>query len=313
MASEIFIPNSLAFPEEGARDCRWGDGSYRPGERRACRTAMDQLMKAPWLHFFSEFVGTALLIAVGLSVVILNFGAGSPVVALFPNPGIRLVITGFLFGATGGIIALSPIGKVSGAHINPVVSLAFCLLGKLRARHALGYVLAQLCGAGLGGLPLLAWGRMGASIAFGATVPGTGYSAVAATLGELATTSALIIGLIIFLGHPRLRVFTPCLFPFLYAVMVYLEAPISGTSTNPARSLGPALISGDWHDWWVYWVGPVLGSLVGLGIYRLTRLRLHKLEVEVAKLYHFGYDPHGLFRWERNEGGCDQSQSQPKG
>jgi aquaporin Z len=274
---------------------------------------MDQLIKAPWLHFLSEFVGTALLISVGLSVVILNFGAGGPVVSLFPNPGIRRVITGFLFGAVGGLIALSPIGKVSGAHINPVVSLAFCLLGKLRPRHAVGYVLAQLCGAGFGGLPLLAWGRMGASIAFGATVPGPGYSAVAATLGELATTSALVIALFLFLGHRRLRVFTPCLFPFLYAVMVYLEAPISGTSTNPARSLGPAFISGDWCDWWVYWVGPVLGSLVGLSVYSLTRLRLRSLEVEVAKLYHFGYDPHRFFRWGQSEGGRGQSQSRRKG
>jgi aquaporin Z len=274
---------------------------------------MHQLMKTPWLHFLSEFFGTALLISVGLSVVILNFGARSPVVSLLPNPGIRRVITGFLFGAIGGIIALSPIGKVSGAHINPVVSLAFWFVGKLRARHAVGYVVAQLCGAGFGGLPLLAWGRMGASVAFGATVPGTDYSAVAATLGELATTSALIVGLFLFLGHRRLRVFTPCLFPFLYAVMVYLEAPISGTSTNPARSLGPALISGKWRDWWVYWVGPVLGSLVGLSLYRLTRLGLKGVEVEVAKLYHFEYDPRGFFRWEGSEEDRDQWQSKRNG
>jgi hypothetical protein len=63
----------------------------------------------------------------------------------------------------------------------------------------------------------------------------------------------------------------------------------------------------------VYWVGPVLGSLIGLGLYSLTRLRLQILEVEVAKLYHFEYDPHGFFRWERSEGARDQVQDRPNG
>ena len=59
----------------------------------------------------------------------------------------------------------------------------------------------------------------------------------------------------------RLRPFTPALFPVLYAVMVYLEAPVSGTSTNPARSLGPAIVSGSWHGWWISWAGPFVGTL----------------------------------------------------
>ncbi|MEJ2699751.1 MAG: aquaporin, partial [Desulfuromonadales bacterium] len=90
-----------------------------------------------------------------------------------------------------------------------------------------------------------------------------------------------------------LRPFTPALFPFLYAVMVFLEAPISGTSTNPARSLGPALISGAWQGWWIYWIGPLLGALLGVTVFRFTRLRL--LTVEVAKLYHFEHDRYGVF------------------
>jgi aquaporin Z len=115
-----------------------------------------------------------------------------------------------------------------------------------------------------------------------------------ATLGELGTTFMLIIGLFIFLGHQRLRQFTPLLFPFLYAIMVYLEAPVSGTSTNPARSLGPALISGNWTGWWVYWVGPLTGTIIALLV--LNHRWLIKFKVEVAKLYHFEHDPHGIFR-----------------
>lgn len=248
---------------------------------------------APWLLFGAELVGTALLVGVGLSIVIVNFGQGSPMAQLIPAAGERRLLTGFLFGTTGALIALSPLGKESGAHINPVVTLAFWLVGKLRSRHALGYILAQCAGAILGALPLLAWGSMGRSVAFGATLPGAGYGVWLALLGEVLATFLLIAGLFFFLGHRRLRRFTPALFPFLYAFLVFLEAPVSGTSTNPARSLGPALIAGEWHGWWLYWLGPLLGTLLGIAAFRFTRLRW--LEIEVAKLYHFEHDRYGIF------------------
>ncbi len=234
-----------------------------------------------------------MLVGVGLSIVILDFGQGSPVVHWLPDAGLRRAITGFLFGSTGALIALSWVGKESGAHINPVVSLAFWLMGKQRGSHAAGYVVAQLIGAMLGALPLLLWGALGRSVAFGATTPGPGYSVGQALLGETVTTLALVAGLFVFLRHDRIRPFTPALFPVLYAVMVFLEAPVSGTSTNPARTLGPAVVSGAWHGWWVYWVGPVAGALLGVALFRFTWLR--EIEVEVAKLYHFRHDPHGIF------------------
>ena len=243
--------------------------------------------------FLAELAGTALLVAVGLSLVILAFGRGSPLLALVPDAGLRRLLTGFLFGSTGALIALSPLGRHSGAHINPVVSTGFWLMGTLRGRHALGYVIAQLLGAALGALPLLAWGRLGRSVDYGATLPGVHYGAAWALAGETITTFALIVLLFFFVRHRGIRAYTPALFPFLYAVMVFVEAPISGTSTNPARSLGPALISGAWQDWWVYWVGPCAGMLLGVALYRYTRLR--DLEIEVAKLYHFEHDPHGVF------------------
>jgi len=249
----------------------------------------------PWLLFGAEALGTALLVAVGISFVVLNFGQDSPVVQLIPNAGARRALTGFLFGTTGALIALSPLGKESGAHINPAVTLAFWLTGKLQAGHAIGYLLSQLIGAALGALPLLAWGQMGRSVAFGATLPGQGYGTGIALLGETITTFLLIAGLFIFLRHRRLRPFTPALFPILYAAMVYLEAPVSGTSTNPARSLGPALISGDWQGWWIYWLGPLLGTLLGVAAFRL---REDWLKIEVAKLYHFGHDRYGVFNRE---------------
>jgi aquaporin Z len=250
-------------------------------------------LKAKWTIFISEFIGTGLLLLVGLSIVILAFGEGSPAIRLIPDEGLRRLITGFLFGTTGALIAVSPVGKHSGAHINPVVTLAFWLMGKLRGDHTITYILAQLAGAIAGTAPLLLWGWMGRSMEYGATLPGFAYGNGGALLGEVATTFALIIGLFLFLRHRSLRSFTPLLFPFLYAIMVYLEAPISGTSTNPARSLGPAVISGDWSAWWVYWVGPLLGTLAAVAFYRNTWLR--RPEIGVAKLFHFEHDPHGIF------------------
>jgi aquaporin Z len=251
-------------------------------------------MRVPAPLLVAEFVGTALLIVVGVSLVILDFGAGSPVLTLLPDAGLRRLLTGFGFGAVGALIAVSPVGKASGAHINPVVTLAFWLKGAIGGRLVAGYVAAQFAGAVVGALPLLAWGRMGRSVQFGATHPGTGYGPGAALLGEIVTTAALVLGLFLFVGHRRLRPFTPLLFPVLYAVMVYLEAPISGTSTNPARSLGPAAVAGAWHGWWVYVVGPVAGALLGVAAHTFTWVR--RFEVEVAKLYHFEHDPHRVLR-----------------
>ena len=154
-----------------------------------------------------------------------------------PGAAGRRFVTGLLFGTTGALIALSPLGKESGAHINPAVTLGFWLEGRLKTRHAVGYVISQLAGAIIGALPLLAWGAIGRSVAYGATVPGHTYGAWWALAGETATTFALVFGLFLFLRHRSLRAFTPALFPPLYAVMVWLEAPVSGTSTNPARSL----------------------------------------------------------------------------
>lgn len=248
----------------------------------------------PWKLFGAELIGTALLVAVGLSIVIFDFGRDSPLAWWLPNASFRRLMTGFFFGATGMAIALSPLGKESGAHINSVVTLGFWMMGRLKARYVLGYVLSQLLGAVLGAAPLLAWGPMGRSVAYGATVPGTGYGTALALLGEAMTTFALVFGLFFFLRHRSLRAFAPALFPPLYAIMVWLEAPLSGTSTNPARSLGPAVISGNWTGWWIYWVGPLIGTLLAVAVHRFAGR--HWLEIAVAKIYHFEHDPYGVFQ-----------------
>jgi aquaporin Z len=245
----------------------------------------------PWTLFISELLGTAILILVGLSLVILMFGTGTPMASLIPSEGLRRLITGFFFGTTGACIALSPVGRISGAHINPAVTLAFRLMGKLDLQTTLGYIGAQLIGAVLGSWPLLLWGGMGKSVAFGATLPGLGYNLSTVFLGEVITTFTMVALLAVFLGFRKIRPFTPAIFPPLYAIMVWAEALISGTSTNPARSLGPSVISGQWQGWWIYWIGPLAGMLLAVLACSFLAKR-----IEVAKLYHFDTDKDRLFR-----------------
>ena len=176
---------------------------------------------------------------------------GSPVPGVLASVGWRLLITGFLFGTTGALIALSPVGKRSGAHINPIVTLAFRLM-ELDSRTSLGYVVAQLSGAILGVPATPCLGRDGPERGVRRHRPGRKPRCrYPVLLGEVITTFAMVTLLCVFLAFRRIRPFTPALFPFLYAFMVYAESPISGTSTNPARSLGPAVISGQWDGWWI--------------------------------------------------------------
>ncbi len=256
------------------------------------RTGKDKIgLSIQWDLYWAELIGTALLVLGGLSLVIIMFGTGSPLPNLIPDEGVRRLITGFLFGTTGALIAVSPVGKTSGAHINPVVTIGFWLAGKLSSVVGLGYIVAQMTGAVIGCLPLLLWGQMGRSVAFGATLPGQGYTLQAAFWGEVITTFTMVSLLCIFLAFRKIRPFTPLLFPPLYSIMVCLEAPLSGTSTNPARSFGPSVISGQWDGWWIYWIAPLIGTLAALIVCSILGKR-----IEVAKLYYFDEDHGGLLR-----------------
>jgi aquaporin Z len=162
---------------------------------------------------------------------------------------------------------------------------------KIDNRTAISYVLGQFAGALIGCIPILAWGSMGSSVSFGATMPGEGYALSTVLLGEIITTFTMVTLLAVFLAFRNLRPYTPSIFPFLYSIMSFLESAISGTSTNPARSFGPAVISGQWDAWWIYLIGPVTGSLLAtLAVSFLAK------RITVAKIYHFDTESDRLFR-----------------
>jgi len=218
------------------------------------------------------------------------FGTGSPMPQLLPSEGLRRLITSFLFGTTGALIALSSVGKESGAHINPGVTVGFWLMGKMKSRVAAGYILAQLSGGNRGLAAASRLGLDGPERGFRRYFTGARVYDGAVLAGEIICTFAMITLLSIFLGFRNIRPFTPALFPPLYSLMVFAEAPISGTSTNPARSLGPAVISGAWQGWWIYWAGPLIGMFLGILACGFLAKR-----IEVAKLYHFESDNRRIF------------------
>ncbi|MBV8329177.1 MAG: aquaporin [Verrucomicrobia bacterium] len=237
--------------------------------------------------YFSELVGTTLLVFLGLSIVIALWGHDAPL-GWVPIPAdTRRLLTGFLFGTVGAAIAFSPIGKMSGAHINPAVTFAFWLEGKLRWRDAGFYVLAQLIGGALGATALFIWGGIGASDAWGASLPMNGVPVLLPIAGETLCTFLLVLLIFVCAAHKVSQPFTPLINPPLFALLTWLEAPLSGASANPARSFGPELAAWLWQGWWIYWIGPCLGAGLAVLLLHFEALRHHR-PIE-ARLFHFGH------------------------
>lgn len=238
-----------------------------------------------WAEYTAELVGAAFNIFVGLSAVVFDFGQGLPMEHLIPDRSIRLLITGLIFSGSGSLFAISPLGKLSGAHINPSVTLAFWAHGKMHRQDAVGYIIAQFLGAILGAILLvLVWGKYAGTVYNGMTLPGAGYALWFVFLAEVFITFLLVLSIFQFVSNHRLMRWTPFMNWLLVAAMVWLEAPISGTSLNSARSIGPALITGLWRDQWLYCIAPPLGALLAVAMFRL--LSMGRRDVLSCKLFH---------------------------
>jgi aquaporin Z len=238
-----------------------------------------------WAEYRAELVGTAFNIFVGLSAVVFDFGRGLPMEHLIPSHSIRLLITGLIYSGSGSLFAISPLGKLSGAHINPSVTLAFLVHGKMHRQDAVGYIVAQFLGSTLGAILLvLVWGKYADSVNNGMTLPGAGYALWFVFLAEVFMTFLLVLSIFLFVSNHRLMRWTPFMTWLLVAAMVWLGAPISGTSLNSARSIGPALVTGLWRDQWLYCIAPPLGALLAVAMFR--RLSIGKRDVLSCKLFH---------------------------
>ncbi|HVU70288.1 MAG TPA: aquaporin [Ktedonobacteraceae bacterium] len=271
-----------------------------------------------WPEYGSELLGTAFLVFIALSAVTFNLGPGSPLAVVLPNSSVRRLMAGLILAGSGPAVAISPPGKLSGGHLNPAISLAFWLQGKMHPHDLAWYLASQFLGAVLGAeVAVLVWRERAASVHNGVTAPGMGYSTWGVFLFEMGLTCLLVLAIFLFLSSHRLMHWTPLMTWLLVAGIYWLAAPISGSSLNPARSFGPALVSWFWRDQWVYVAASPLGALLAVVLFRLLN-RVGLRDVLTAKLFHapryrcifkqikaplVNTDPHGKIIAPREKGG----------
>ena len=210
----------------------------------------------------------------------------SPLSHLFDGHGfLQRLAVGLTMGITITAIVYSPMGKRSGAQINPAVTSTFFRLGKIGAADTFFYILFQFAG-GIAGVTLagLTLGSLVSApeVGFAATKPGS-YGVAIAFLAELLI-SAIIMGTVLyFADHKKIMHKSGLYVGMLYALYVTLEQPISGTSMNPARTLGSAIMTGSWSGAWIYFTAPLIGMLIAAEVFLWTK---GKDAIHCAKLYH---------------------------
>jgi aquaporin Z len=234
-----------------------------------------------WVEWGCELAGTAILVAGGLSAVSLDFGPGSFVAASIPSHSWRLLLTGVLFAGTASLVTVSPLGRRSGAHLNPAVTFAFWMRRHVHPSDLGGYVLSQCAGGLAGAAAVLGlWGARDARLGVTAPRPGLGDPAGAGV--EALMTGVLVLVLLWMVSAPRRARWTPLVLWLVIAVLVWQGAPWTGTSLNPARSLGPAVVDATYANLWVYLLGPLAGAAAAVVVFDL----LPGVETLTAKLYH---------------------------
>lgn len=236
-----------------------------------------------WAEWACELAGTALLMLGGLSAVCLDFGSNSPVAKMVPDHSARLLITGLLFAGSGSLVAVCPLGRRSGAHLNPCVTLAFWRRGHMHPHDLAGYMAAQVAGAFAGTVLVeWCWRAQARSVGLGVTKPRPGLPSLGAVGIEALMTGLLVIAILAMVSHPRTAPLTPLVVWIVVTGLVWQGAPWTGTSLNPARSLAPAVLDVDFRDLWVYFAGPIAGSFIAVEAFNL----LPGVETLTAKLFH---------------------------
>jgi aquaporin Z len=245
-------------------------------------------LRLHWPEYLMEAGESGIYLFSACAVATLLWHPASPIQRLLPSDAVRRVLMGLAMGATIIAIVLSPWGKQSGAHFNPAVTFTFYRLRKVALWDALFYCVAQLLGA-VAGVALASLVLQGApahtAVRYAATIPGI-YGDSIAFVAELAISFILMSAILFASNHEVLTPYTHYFAAILVAAYIAFEAPLSGMSTNPARTFGPALYGHYWHALWIYFTAPPLGMLGAAQLF--LRAREDKGPY-CAKLHHHNY------------------------
>jgi aquaporin Z len=218
--------------------------------------------KQAWRRLFSEMLGTFFLVLVA--------AGGGMMGHAFPDTITRTdAVVAPALMVLGVILFM---GKISGAHLNPAVSIAFALRRDFQWRRVPGYIVAQLAGATLAALFLHA--VINVSATYGSNYPAASYSAGAAFWMELILTMGLVSVILgTASGAQNVGLFGAIGVGAYIALAGLWGSPISGASMNPARTFGPDAVAANFHSYWVYVAGPLAGAVVAVGVAFVLRGR----------------------------------------
>jgi aquaporin Z len=218
--------------------------------------------------WIAEALGTFVLVLMGSMAVLSASGAGSG------SSVIILLVAPFGFGL-GLLAAISLFGHVSGGHFNPAVTLGALFDGRVDVKNAIAYWVAQAIGAIAASFGIL---LIVSKSAVDATRNGPGVADVQAFGAEVVLT-AIFVGVILTVTKKQ-PTFAPLVIALTLTAIHFAAIPISGAGVNPARSLGPAIVAGNYDKLWIYLTAPLLGGLLGWLVYRFFTIDEDDVELE---------------------------------
>ena len=232
---------------------------------------MIRALQQHWPEYLIEAWALGMfMISAALFTALLEY-PGSPLHQAIPNANLRRALIGLAMGLTAITLIYSPWGQQSGAHMNPATTLTFWRLGKVMPWDATFYITAQFVGgvAGVFISKLILRGVMAhPSVNYATTVPGPAGPGIAFA-AEAAIACGMMLMVLFVSNTPKLTRFTGLFAGVLVFLYITLEAPFSGMSINPARTVASAVPSGIWTDGWIYFTAPVLGMFLAAQLYGL--------------------------------------------
>ena len=211
----------------------------------------------------AEFIGTFILVFAGTGAVVFDSMSNGAITHI----GISLV-----FGLVVMVIVYA-LGDISGAHINPAVTIGFAISGEFPAKRIAPYIISQCLGATAASFSLLALfgnhNEMGSTIPV--TIEGYRFTYESLVLEVILTFILMFVILNVAVKSPDKKIMAGLIIGAIIAVESVFAGPISGASMNPARSLGPAIASGNFTDFWIYIVGTVSGAAVAVPAWKYIR------------------------------------------